>query len=487
MGEEGVRGLPSATEQEADVLGTCLAEGLSWWRAVERVAGEGTPELFWDGNLRLVASAMAEISASSGTLTVASLTDQLQGNPAAESLVPDITTFLVQLQTRSTIRSLADLTGTINTLHEKRQLRNQIRSLDRLRTTALKEELHPNEVAAQLRQISLDGAVNHEVLRFGEIIQRLEDEDSIGVPWRLPTGVKALDAIIRGGYEPGRLYVFGARPKVGKTTVVLNSVLEALASDAIVLFVSLEISDRELWSKALSAQAWVEQSRIQDMLDGKISIQEFTPEEQSDIKEAKRELKAAKLYTLFGPDIRNGVESVLAAAISVKGKYPENTPFIIFIDYIQLLVQGTSFNRTQEIGDISRRLKLFAQEMNAAIVTPSQVNRAGAEEGMPSPHMLRESGNLEQDADVVVLMNRPALQDETEPAHIMDMWVSLNRVGPPGWVKAFYAPEFQTVRDLEEEGWSGGDSDRRDSQRESPPLAAVVGRGEAEMESEEYD
>lgn len=451
--QDAIRTMPCAPEQEADVLGTCLAEGISWWKMVERRAGAETGLLFWEPSLRLVASAIQEAADANSTVTVTSIADRLLGKPGSDSLVPDVMTYLIQLQARASIRTTEDLGKVVANLTEKYQLRKQIQELEKVRTAALLGERHPNDIAGDIRNIAMDGVVIQDIQRLGDVITKLEEEDAIGVPWRLPTGIEALDSTIRGGYEPGRLYVFGARPKVGKTTVVLNSILDALAHGAVVLFASLEINERELWSKLLSAQAWIEQTRIQDLLDKNITEQSFDPEEQQRLKEARAGLKQAPLYPMFAPDIRNGVESIIAAAMTLRGLHPDDTPMIVFIDYIQLLASGESFNKSAEIGNISRRLKLFASEMDVAVVTPSQINRAGAEEGMPKPHHLRESGNLEQDADVIIMLNRPALQDESSPSHIMDFWVALNRIGKSEWVKAGYYPEFQTVRDLEDE-WS---------------------------------
>ena len=445
--------VPAAPRQERDVLGSCLSNGTSWWRAVEAVAGDDLEGLFYDRDLRMVARAAEAVVERDGALTVWSLSDHLARDPASDVLVPSVEGYLVTLQAHGWLRDLTELRATLGTLVEKRALRAQLRGLDELTSRIGAEEPHPNEVGEAMRQLSVDASVaTGDVQRLGEVIDVLEASDSVGVPWRLPTGLVRLDSLLRGGWEPGRLYVTGARPKVGKTTALLNHTLEALTNDAVVLFASLELNDRELYSKLLSAQAWVPQSKVQDHLDRGTPL---TGEEADQIAEAKAELRGADLFPLFSTDLPLGVESVAAAAAGLRTRFPDR-PLMVVVDYIQLLI-GSGGDRwtsvSQQVGQISRRLKLLAQELECAVVTPSQINRAGAdtEDGMPKPHQLRESGNLEQDADCIIMLNRPHLQDESQPAHVMDLWVALSRVGASGRCQALYLPEYQTVTNLEED------------------------------------
>jgi len=446
------------------VLGTCLAEGSSWFNRVEHLVEGATEvaELFFDPNHYLVATAMQTVVKNRGALSVASVTDQILSDPTGSSdrLVPDVQTYLVNMQSRASIRGLEELSEAVNTLNNKLQLRNQIRGAESLISRIFDEQPHPNEVAGEMRELSMNAAVSDDTPSFGEVITEMEARDGMGVTHRISTGIHELDGYFRGGLEPQRMYVIGARPKVGKTTLMLNMILEALAQDSVVIFASLEIGERELWSKLVSAQSMVEQRRIQDMLDAKIGMDDFDPEERESIREAMAGLKSCDLYTMFAGNLMHGVDSVISRTMRLMQKH-KGRPIVIFIDYLQLLSSDT-FNKAAEIGSIGRKLKLFSIEMNCTVVAASQINRAGAEEGMPSPHNLRDSGSIEQDADVVALLNRPALQDETQPEHIMDCWVALNRYGPSGYAKMAYMPQIQTIQNLDSDE---DDYDERRSER----------------------
>ena len=460
--------LPSAIEQEADVLGTCLAEGTSWWRRVEHLmdGASDVSELFYEQNHYLVAGAIKRVVEENGALSIASVTDMLLNAPdgSSDRLAPDVGTYLTHLQARGALRNLSELSSSVDVLNQKLQLRNQLRGIEEIQRVIKRDQPHPNEISAELRQISLNASVSQETPTFGEIIDAMELRDGLGVAHRMSTGIEDMDALFRGGLEPGRLCIVGARPKVGKTTFMFNLALQALAQDYVVVFASLEIGERELWSKLLSAQSMVNQSKIQQMLDNKITINDFSVEEQERIEEAKAGLKSADLHTMFAGNLQHGVDSIISSTMRVMQRHPDR-PIIIFVDYLQLL-SDDPYNKAAAIGVISRKLKLFCIEMDVIAVVASQINRAGAEDGMPSPHQLKESGSIEQDADIVMILNRPSLQDQTQPEHIMDIWVALNRYGASGWVKAYYMPEIQTITDMKLI-WDGDDAEEEDDRRRS--------------------
>lgn len=471
------KALPSSPETEADVIGACIAEGATYWRVVEQMGGAATLDLFHSFEHALVAKAVQKVCASDRPLTLSAVVDELSKDPVSERLVPSVNGYVSQLQVTSSIHGLDQFRGSLNALIEQRSTRSVLVGMEALQKEILDGELSLDAASAKLRDISVDGGGAVEVPLLGEIIGRLKQESALGVEWRAPSGLRVVDEVLNGGYEPRRLYLIGARPKVGKSMILFNGALESLASGAAVLFVSLELSEKELWTKMLSSYSSIEQRTIQDIFDGKTHFDSLDPDQQEELADCEEQLSRSKLHTLFVRDIRDGVNSVVSAIMSLRLKYGEGHPIVVFVDYIQLFVKN-GMHKREEIEDASRKLKLAALEHSVSVVAAAQVNRDSAKEGeggMPRAHMLRDSGSLEQDADVVMMLNRPVLQDETASAELMNILVELNRTGPSGkWLDVRFLPEFQQLADfdLEDDELDEDGDERRQSKRTSRTEAA---------------
>jgi replicative DNA helicase len=260
--------------------------------------------------------------------------------------------------------------------------------------------------------------------------------------------------------------------------ILFNGALEALSNGCTVLFVSMELSETELWTKMLSSYSMIPQRDLQDVFDKKRKLTDLPLEQQTDYMEASAELGRAKLHTMFVQHVRDGVDSIVAAAMALRLKYGEDEPIIVFVDYIQLLVKSGATKR-EDIEDASRKLKLSALEFSLCVVAAAQVNRASAsnEDGMPRAYMLRDSGSLEQDADIVMMLNRPILQDETASPELMNIFVELNRTGPSQqWIDAKFLPEYQQLTDLNYED----DDEERGEDYDEPRTSTRTPRVEAE-------
>lgn len=450
--------LPSAPETESDVIGACIAEGGAYWRIVEQMGGDSTLDLFHSFEIRMVANAIQKVYAANKPLMISTVTDELAKNPASERLVPSIQGYVAQLQITNGIRNLDSLRGSLTALVEERSKRNALVEMEAVHTELLNGDIKLTDAQNKMRDISMASGASEEVPRLGEVIKKLKAEKSLGVEWRSKTGLRVLDEVLNGGYEPRRMYLIGARPKVGKSMILFNGALEALANGCTVLFVSLELSEKELFTKMLSAYSNIEQRTIQDIFDGKTSIDVLTPDQQEELEDCETQLINAKLHTMFVTDIRDGVNSVISAIMSLRLKYGEGHPIVVFIDYIQLFVKS-GHSKREEIEDASRKLKLSALEYSVSVVAAAQVNRSSASaagegngDGMPRAYMLRDSGSLEQDADIVMMLNRPILQDESAPPELMNVFVELNRTGPSGkMLDVRFLPEFQQLADFDME------------------------------------
>lgn len=463
MARDNTISMPAALETEAEILGVCLAEGMSWWiRASQHLEVSSILDLFYEEDHRIVARAFEKVAEEGGNLTLSTVGDVLLRDPSAERLVPDPRSFLLSLQTRATISSLEELSNSLNVLNQKAQLRHQIVELETMVTKIAEDEPHPNEIISSLKTFSMTGGMAEGIERFGDRLAKLDEEQDDEPTHRMRTNLPDLDVLFRGGIDPGRLIVMAARPKVGKTTQLLNMTLEALSQGYVVIFASLEIQERELQAKLTAAQAGVDHIKIDDYVNRVKGREIFTDEEYDAVVEADRGIRNSDFFPMFSRDVPHGVDSVISNAIKVAQKYPDR-PLMIAVDYIQLLAAGHGESEHQALNSAARKLKLLSQEADAVLLVASQLNRDGVE-GMPSPHQLRGSGGLEEHADAVVLMNRPHLQDETQPDYLFQMHVALNRIYKTGWVDANWQPAIQTVSDI---GYVTGDFPDEEPVRET--------------------
>ena len=450
---ESIIDLPAAVELEQDILGTCLVEGSVWWRKVEQAAeGIEITDLFFEPDHRLVAKAMSALYNNGTPITSSSVIDEVLLHRESNSLVPSVPAYISILQASGSLRSPDEVSSAAKKLVEKQRLRSFISGMREQVKIAGQDQPNPNEIASALRSLASDQSMmTTDIKTFGEQLDYHEEQSGLAVSVRASSGVRSLDLRLQGGFGSGSLTIIAARPKVGKTTVMLNAILANLQDGLVVVFASLELGYKEVYSKMMSALSMVPQRDIADWLDNKRKLESFEPDEIEELERAKSELRAAMFYPMFTNDITHGVDTIIAGAWQAQQRHPDRK-MVVYIDYAQLLVEGVA-NRTAEIGQVARKLKVFAQEVDVPVIMAAQVNRDSGkneEDGMPKPHQLRESGDLEQTADNVIMLNRKALQDETQPEHVMDMWLALVRSGEAGECQAYYNPRIQYVTDIQE-------------------------------------
>lgn len=233
---------------------------------------------------------------------------------------------------------------------------------------------------------------------------RSNPEDISGVP----TGYKALDNLTRG-WQPTDLIILAARPSVGKTAFMLNLARNAAmhpARPTPVGIFSLEMSNKQLMHRLISAESMV---GLEKMLRGRI-----TEEEHRKISMATDRIASAKLFFDDTPAL-----NVFELRAKARRMVSRDKVGMIIIDYLQLMsgLKGDrNSNREQEISTISRSLKALAKELNIPIIALSQLSRQieSRKGGEPQLSDLRESGAIEQDADVVIFLTRPDYQQRTD-------------------------------------------------------------------------
>ena len=248
------------------------------------------------------------------------------------------------------------------------------------------------------------------------------------------TGYRDLDNMT-AGLQRSDLIILAARPAMGKTTLVTNLAYNvATIEKKPVLFFSLEMSKEQLVDRMLADAANVDSWNIRT---GKLSDEDFLK-----LSEASGELAEAPIFIDDTPGL-----SVLEMRTKARRKNHESQLGLIIVDYLQLMQASGNYagNRVQEVSEISRGLKLVAKELNVPLIALSQLSRSVETRTPPIPQLsdLRESGSIEQDADIVSFIYRPSYYepDNPEVQNITDLIIAKHRNGPVGKVQLYFHPE----------------------------------------------
>lgn len=264
--------------------------------------------------------------------------------------------------------------------------------------------------------------------------------DAVGIP----TGYKDLDHMITG-LKPADMIVLAARPSIGKTTIALNIASNvALRSDKAVGIFSLEMNTLSLVLRLLCSEAKI---NLREFRQGVLSHARWVH-----ITNAAEKLRKAQVYIDDSGQL--DVIELRAKARRMKEKY--DVQFIV-IDYLQLM-KGTSMNsnsnREQEVAAISGGIKALAKELNIPILILAQLNRQAEQGGRPKLSHLRESGAIEQDADIVMILHREReAQQEADPADIArngvesELIIAKHRNGETGIIELVFFPAYTLFQD----------------------------------------
>ena len=257
----------------------------------------------------------------------------------------------------------------------------------------------------------------------------------------LSTGFKDLDKLT-AGLQPSDLILVAARPSMGKTAFTLNIASHvALKENKPVAFFSLEMSKEQLMQRMLCAEGLVESQRLR--------VGDLDEQDWQKLIAAADKFSKAPLYIDDTPGI-----SIMELRSKARRLQQEKGLSLVLIDYLQLM-QGRANkngdNRQQEISEISRSLKSLARELNVPVIALSQLSRSVESRQIKKPMLsdLRESGSLEQDADIVMFLYREDYYNaETENKNITDVIVAKHRNGPVDTVQLFFHKEFTKFADL---------------------------------------
>ncbi|MFG0318027.1 MAG: replicative DNA helicase [Planctomycetota bacterium JB042] len=257
------------------------------------------------------------------------------------------------------------------------------------------------------------------------------------------TGIRTLDEILQG-LRPGELTLIAARPSVGKTSLATSIALSVALFGETVLLFTLEVDRSQMARNLLANLASVSTYHLRRG--------DVDEDERSRLEAASTRLASAPLYVDDDPDA-----SIVRVRAKARRVARRDGLALIVVDYLQLLAAPKSENRNLAVASMSRGLKLLARQLHVPVVALSQLNRAveTREDRVPRLSDLRDSGSLEQDADVVLLLDRPATRLSAPPRCEIEkasVRVAKNRNGPTGSVRLRFRPDFLRFEEYGPEG-----------------------------------
>ena len=418
---------PQAPELEEAVIGAMMVDPECVYPAV----GNLTENSFYDPKCRLVFQAIVKLFNSRTAIDIMTVTERLREDGVLEeaggvSRLAGLT---------SGVGSAANIEYYIKILQQKTIQRNIIAAGYGMLRKGFDETYSVDDLIAESTQELYDaiqGSKRSEYVEFSSVMnQALEriqrSQQSTGLTG-IPSGFPSLDAITMG-WQEGNLIVIGARPGHGKTAIALNMARSAAVDHNIpTAFFTLEMTGIELADRLIAAETGLSSNKRKGR--EKMENEEWQHLETALVRAAK-----APLYIDETPGL-----SISEFTSKIKRMKTERDIRIAFVDYLQLMHASRELSqyRALEIGEISRQLKETAKELKIPIIALAQLNRnlttrQGSINGRPMLSDLKDSGSIEQDADMVLFIHRPELLGYTEgPTNHAELLISKNRSGEMG-------------------------------------------------------
>ncbi|MBL4937476.1 replicative DNA helicase [Clostridium sp. YIM B02515] len=435
-----LRSLPHNIEAEQWVLGAMLKERTSIASAVEVLKSED----FYRDAHKVLFSTMVELYQKDTPVDIITLTEALKSAQKLESVGG--LTYISEVY--GTALSTANVKSYIEIVGQKAMLRKLIRASNEIIEASYNKQDDVEGVLDSAEQKIFNIAEKRNTADFepmNVVLERgfLEIErlfNNKGQVTGVPSGFGDLDAKT-SGFQKGDMVLIAARPSMGKTTFALNLAQHAaLRSGKSIAIFSLEMSKEQLAYKLLCAEANVDMLRLRT---GNLDDRDW-----ENIARASGPLAAAKIFI----DDTAGVSVMEMRSKCRRLKIEHGSIDMILIDYLQLMSGSNPENRQQEVSEISRSIKALAKEMGCPVIALSQLSRAPEQRADHRPMLsdLRESGSIEQDADLVMFLYRDEYYDkETEDKNVAECIIAKQRNGPTGTIKLAWLGQFSKFGNLD--------------------------------------
>ncbi|WP_368272206.1 replicative DNA helicase, partial [Enterocloster lavalensis] len=429
------RVLPHSIEAEQSVIGSMLMDREAVIAASEIIVGSD----FYQHQYGVMFDAMVELFNEGKPVDLVTLQDRLKEKdvPPEVSSLDFVRDIVTMVPTSANVRSYAQI------VHEKAVLRKLIRTTEEIANTCYAGKDPLEDILADTEKQIFNLLQSRSTQDFVPIkqvainvLEKIEEAyKTQGTVTGVPTGFIDLDYKL-SGFQPSDLVLIAARPSMGKTAFVLNVVDHVAVRKKLPCMVfSLEMSKEQLVNRMLSMESNVDAQKLR--------TGSLTDSDWDAVVEGVGIIGNAKLVIDDTPGI-----SISELRSKCRKMKLEHGLSIVIIDYLQLMSgsgKGGNDNRQQEISEISRSLKALAREMHAPVVALSQLSRACETRTDHRPMLsdLRESGAIEQDADVVMFLYRDDYYNkDTEHPNEAEVIIAKQRNGPIGTVTLIWKPEY---------------------------------------------
>ena len=429
LAERGThQGLPNNPDAEANVLSAMLLSS----EVVEEALTELLPDDFYRPMNKSLFETMHDMYDRSMPIDSITLIDYLN----SENKLQEVGGEAYILELMGQTLSLVNWQHHASIVRRDAMLREIIGATNQINQLAYNAPTDTKEVVERAESMLLsvtDREVKNAYKPLNDFLIEAFNEakevcEAGGVAAGVPTGYPSLDRMLMGLRE-GQLVIIGARPAVGKTSFALNLALNAASEGYTVAFFSLEMSGKEIAQRFICAHAQVSMSNFRT---GKIS-----PQEWANIGQAAEDLSRLDILIDDTPGI-----TVTEIRAKARRMLHNKEKAIIILDYLQLVSPPAgrrAESRTVEVSEMSRALKIMAKELAVPVISLSQLSRAVESRTGKRPQLsdLRESGSIEQDADIVMFLDRSSNEQEAgredrPPEGITRIIVAKNRSGPIG-------------------------------------------------------
>ena len=445
------RVLPHSIEAEQSVIGSMLMDREAVIAASEIIVGSD----FYQHQYGVMFDAMVELFNEGKPVDLVTLQDRLKEKdvPPEVSSLDFVRDIVTMVPTSANVRSYAQI------VHEKAVLRKLIRTTEEIANTCYAGKDPLEDILADTEKQIFNLLQSRSTQDFVPIkqvainvLEKIEEAyKTQGTVTGVPTGFIDLDYKL-SGFQPSDLVLIAARPSMGKTAFVLNVVDHVAVRKKLPCMVfSLEMSKEQLVNRMLSMESNVDAQKLR--------TGSLTDSDWDAVVEGVGIIGNAKLVIDDTPGI-----SISELRSKCRKMKLEHGLSIVIIDYLQLMSgsgKGGNDNRQQEISEISRSLKALAREMHAPVVALSQLSRACETRTDHRPMLsdLRESGAIEQDADVVMFLYRDDYYNkDTEHPNEAEVIIAKQRNGPIGTVTLIWKPEYtKFVNATRPQGEGAGD------------------------------
>lgn len=436
---------PNNFEAEQAVLGSILLNSNAFVQAIEFLV----PTDFYRRAHELIFSAMIALNNDNEPIDVVTLADYLERKDQLE----DIGGASYLAEVADAVPTSANIEYYARLVEERSLLRRLIQASNDIISSSYEEKDEVLDIIDQAERqilavserknrtgfVKIDQVINQSIDHIEELYQRGEDITG------LSSGYRALDKMT-AGFHADELIIIAARPGVGKTAFALNIAQNiGIHTDETVAIFSLEMGAEQLVNRMLCAQGNIDASRLR--------TGNLNEEDMNGLVVAMAELSGANIFIDDTPGIR--VAEIRAKARRLKQE--QDNLGLIIIDYLQLIEGSGRESRQQEVSEISRQLKKLAKELDVPVIAISQLSRSveSRQDKRPILSDLRESGSIEQDADIVAFLYREdyyrsedGQEEDNQNKNVVEVIIEKNRSGARGTVYLSFKKEYNKFASL---------------------------------------